>query len=100
MRLIPWVDVIERDPTTDDGHIIINSYPFPDVDMKYFYDMYIGSDCAKIGKSMPLFVLRDLFIGLDDITKDCYQTRLHFILNRWHPRNFVEVNFRNWRYKT
>ena len=100
MRLIPWVDVIERDPTTDDGHIITNSYPFPDVDMKYYHKL-IGSDYTRLKGSIPLETLRHLIDAMDDnITKDCYHTRLHFIMNRWHPRNFVEVNFRNWRYKT
>ena len=98
MRLIPWVDVLERDSNFDNAPKVINSYPFPDVNMEYYHKL-IGSDYTRLKGSMPLSTLRGWIDDMDDaILKECYHTRLHFILNRWHPKNFVKVNMKDWRY--
>jgi hypothetical protein len=98
MRIIPWVDVIERDTNFDNAPKIINSYPFPDVDMDYFNKL-IGDDYIRLRKHISLDTLRLLIDNMDDkIAKECYHTRLYFILNRWHPKNFIKVNMRDWKY--
>lgn len=98
MRLIPWVDVIERDTDFDIAPKTIQSYPFPDVNMEYYHKL-IGSDYTRLKGSMPLDTLRYLIDNMNDkIMIECYHTRLHFILNRWHPKNFVNVNIKDWRY--
>jgi hypothetical protein len=87
MRTIAWVDVIERDPESDDDSRVIQSYPFPDLDILGY-------------KWLTLNQLRNLIDEMEDeITKECYHTRLHFIMNRWHPKNFVSVELKNWKYK-
>ena len=86
MRTIAWVDVIERDPESDDDSRVIQSYPFPDVDILGY-------------KWLTLNQLRNLIEKIEDeITKECYHTRLHFIMTRWHPKNFVNVELKDWKY--
>ena len=86
MRKILWVDVIERDPESDDDSRVIQSYPFPDVDILGY-------------KWLTLNQLRNLIEKIEDeITKECYHTRLHFIMTRWHPKNFVNVELKDWKY--
>jgi len=80
--MIPWVDVIERDGMSTK---IIQSYPFPDMLTKY--------------TTIP-----ELVVGMTQIpdinTSKAYMTRLHFIMNRWHPRNFLVVTNKEWKYRT
>ena len=98
MRLIPWVDVLERDTNFDNAPTVKQSYPFPDVNMDYYHKL-IGSDYTRLKGSMPLNTLRGWIDDMDDeILKECYHTRLHFILNRWHPKNFIKVNMKDWKY--
>ncbi|CAB4222413.1 hypothetical protein UFOVP1655_97 [uncultured Caudovirales phage] len=98
MRLIPWVDVLERDTNFDNAPTVKQSYPFPDVNMAYYHKL-IGSDYTRLKGSMPLSTLRGWIDDMDDeILKECYHTRLHFILNRWHPKNFIKVNMKDWKY--
>ena len=86
MRKILWVDVIERDPESDDDSRVIQSYPFPDVDILGY-------------KWLTLNQLRNLIDEMEDeITKECYRTKLHFIMTRWHPKNFVNVELKDWKY--
>ena len=47
MRLIPWVDVLERDTNFDNAPTVKQSYPFPDVNMDYYHKL-IGSDYTKL----------------------------------------------------
>ena len=99
MRTIPWLDVIERDPEFDNAPNVIQSYPFPDVDMQYYHKL-IGSDYTRLKGNMPLNTLRYLIDNItDEILKECYHTRLYFILNRWHPKNFVKVTLKDWKYQ-
>jgi hypothetical protein len=88
MKKILWVDVVERDQETDNEEVIINSYPFPNVDISTI------TFCCSIQE------LRDLIDEMDDdIMKECYHTRLHFIMTRWHPKNFVNVELKDWKYE-
>ena len=88
MRKILWVDVVERDPESDNEEVITNSYPFPDVDISTI------TFCCSVQE------LRELIEKIEDeITKECYRTKLHFILTRWHPKNFINVQLKDWKYK-
>ena len=83
--MIPWVDVIEREPGTDNSEQVLLSYPFPDIDVSI----------------TTIAELKEAFTKMKDpIMKDCYETRLHFIMNSWHPRNFIKVSIKEWKYKT
>jgi hypothetical protein len=84
--LIPWIEVIERDVNTYHYYNVINSYPFPDVDI---------SEHTELSVAHLLNLIEEM---KDEITKECYKTRIHFILNRWHPKNFVFVEFKEWKY--
>jgi hypothetical protein len=87
MKTIAWVNVLERDLDTDDDSKVINSYPFPEVNIK-------GHWCLSIWQ------LKELIDKMEDeIMKECYHTRLHFIMNRWHPKNFINIEFKNWKYE-
>ena len=84
MRLIPWVDVLVRDVETDNGTKVIQSYPFPGINIT----------------NRTLSELREAFAKMKDpIMRECYETRLHFIMNRWHPDNFLQVKIKDWKYK-
>ena len=88
MRKILWVDVVERDPESDNEEVITNSYPFPDVDISTI------TFCCSVQE------LRELIEKIEDeITKECYRTKLHFIMTRWHPKNFINVQLKDWKYK-
>jgi hypothetical protein len=85
MRMIPWVDVIERKTGTDNDEQVVLSYPFPDINIT--------------NRTIP--ELKEAFTKMKDpIMRDCYETRLHFIMNSWHPRNFIKVSIKEWKYKT
>ena len=86
MRKIAWIDILERDSETDDATKVIQSYPFPDVNIEGI-------------QKLSLSELRNLIDVIDNkITKECYHTKIHFILNRWHPKNFVTIEIKNWKY--
>lgn len=88
MRKILWVDVVERDPKSDNEEVITNSYPFPDVDISTI------TFCCSVQE------LRELIEKIEDeIVKECYRTKLHFILTRWHPKNFINVQLKDWKYE-
>ena len=92
MRKILWVDVVERDPESDNEfcETVTNSYPFPDLDVSAI--SYCEWSSIK--------ELRELIEKLEDeITKECYRTKLHFILTRWHPKNFINVQLKDWKYE-
>jgi len=87
-RLIYWVEVIEREIGTIEGTTVINKYPFPEVEL-------IRS---------PIVSLQGLITLMgqisDPITRECNETRLHFIMNRWHVGKFIRVVTRDWKYLT
>lgn len=84
MVMIPWVDVLERDSDTDNEPKVILSYPFPGINIT----------------NRTLAELKEAFKKMaDPITQDCYETRLHFIMTRWHPGNFLEISIKDWKYK-
>lgn len=81
--LIPWVDVLERDIETDNESKVILSYPFPGI---YITNRTIAE-------------LKEALTKISDpITKECYETRLYFIMNRWHPKNFINISIKEWKY--
>jgi hypothetical protein len=87
MRQILWVDVVERDPETDNEEVVIQSYPFPDL------------DSSTITFCCSLRDLKHLIEEVDNyIIKECYRTKLHFIMHRWHPKNFLNVELKDWKY--
>ena len=87
MKQIAWVEVFERVPETDHEPRVIQSYPFPDVNIEGY-------------PWLSLKQLRQLIDEIEDeIMKECYHTRLHFIMNRWHPKNFVNVELKEWKYE-
>lgn len=87
MKRILWVDVVERDPETDNEEVITNSYPFPDL------------DSSTITFCCSLQELKDLIEDMpDEIMRECNKTRLHFIMRRWHPKNFLNVEMKEWKY--
>lgn len=89
MRDIIWVDVVERDPLTDTGEVVVQTYPFPDVTILKMHSLVSISD------------FKDWIEEIDDrIVKECYKTRLHFIMVRWHPKNFLNVELKPWKYNT
>lgn len=87
-KMIIWLDVIERKVGTDGESSVVQSYPFPDIVVLEPYQLNLVDFRREIDK-------------IDNyITRDCYHTRLHFILNRWHPNNFIKVVYKEWKYNT
>lgn len=85
MKNIIWVDVLERKPETDNDSQVVMSYPFPDINIT----------------NRTLLELKEAISKMKDpLSKDCYETRLFFIMNRWHPRNFLKISIKEWKYKT
>jgi hypothetical protein len=93
-RDIVWIDVIEREPGTLSRSRVIQSYPFPDL------PRVPNPNHPLIGYGGLLDVKRAIDNIEDDTTRLCNQTRLWFITNRWHPKNFLTVSIKNWRYNT
>jgi hypothetical protein len=84
MKQIPWVEVLVRDSNTDNESKVIQSYPFPGINIT----------------NRTLIELKEAFTKMKDpIMRECYETRLHFIMNRWHPTNFLTVSIKEWKYK-
>jgi hypothetical protein len=87
-RLIYWIEVIERKEGTIDDVNVINEYPFPEVEL-------IRSSIVSLQGLITLMGHIP-----DRITRECNETRLHFIMNRWHVGKFVRVVTRDWKYAT
>lgn len=87
-KTIIWIDVFERKAGTECDASVIQSYPFPDIDASMRYQLNLNDFRREVDK-------------IDDyITRECYHTRLHFILNVWHPTNFVKIVYKDWKYNT
>lgn len=84
-RIIYWIEVIEREPTTLDGVNVIQSYPFPDVLIEPF-----GFDLLKFEEQINLIE--------DDHLRMATSYRFHFIRNVWHPNHFFRLVLKNWKY--
>lgn len=83
-KTIPWVDVLVRDSETDNDFRVTHSYPFPSINIT----------------NRTLSELREAFKKMKDpIMQECYETRMHFIMTRWHPDNFLQVTIKEWKYK-
>ena len=83
---IPYVEVYEREGM---DRKIIQSYPFPDVDVFYLTDCWVQNIMSlKSG----ILMIKDINIRLSQ------ERRLSFILDIWHPKNFVDVNHKGWKY--
>lgn len=84
-RIIYWVEVIEREPNTLDGIKVIESYPFPDVPIEPF-----GFDLLNFEQQIDKIE--------DEYLRMATSYRFHFIRNVWHPRNFIRMTLKNWKY--
>ena len=82
--LIPYIDVLIRDIDTDNENKVTHSYPFPGINIT----------------NRTLHELKEAFKKMKDpIMRECYETRMHFIMTRWHPNNFLTVSIKEWKYK-
>jgi len=84
MKKILCIEILERDPDTDDVKVI-QTYPF---DLIPYEEGHINLPTFKIKVSM----IEDRF------ARTACENRLHFILTRWHPKNFVRVGTSKWKY--
>lgn len=84
-KQIYWVDIIERDPETLDGHRVIMSYPFPDVPFAPF-----GFDLALFKDQLDKIENRHQRLAS--------KTRFNFITERWHTTKFLKVVIKPWKY--
>lgn len=91
MRMIPWVEVIERYPGTFDAVKILESYPFPDVSDDFIADYWYTCTVDVLN--------RELNSIEDEQQRKSQLTRLSFILDIWHPKNFVRVIMKEWKYQ-
>ena len=89
--IIPWVEVIERESGTIDKVKVIESYPFPDVSEEFISDyMY---DCTVQLLKQELQNIKEYNLRISQLS------RLSFILDIWHPKNFVRISMKPWKYK-
>lgn len=89
MRLIPWIEILERESNSTDDIKVVESYPFPDIRVDVLPFVY-----------MPVSWLTEELSKLEDeIIRKSSLTRLSFILDIWHPKSFVRVTMKNWKYK-
>ena len=90
-RIIPWVEVYRRKKGTDDDYEVIQSYPFPDA---------VFDDANEFVCVVGLQTLRNWLNAIDDdLIRLCQLTRLSFIQDIWHPTDFIQVKFKDWKYK-
>lgn len=91
MSIIPFVEVIERKSGSIDEVTVLQSYPFPDVSSRFvFENMY---DCTIQLLRYELENIKDCNLRLAQLR------RLSFILDIWHPNNFVRIEMKRWKYK-
>lgn len=85
MKQIYWVEVLERTRGSLDEKNVIQSYPFPDVEIEPF------------GFDMELFENQINKIT-DPMTRLSTHRRFEFIRDIWHPTNFIRVVIKPWKY--
>ena len=91
MAEIPWVEVYRRKSGTDDDYEVIQSYPFPDA---------VFGNTNQYLHLVSISVLRNWLEDIeDDLMRLCQLTRLSFIQDIWHPTDFMQVRFKDWKYK-
>lgn len=84
-RMIYWIEVIERLEGSVDDIKVIQSYPFPDVEFAPFgFDLELFEDQIKK--------------IVDPNTQKATLNRYHFIKDIWHPKNFIRIAIKNWKY--
>ena len=83
---IYWIEVIRRKTNTINDIEVLESYPFPDVPFEPF-----GFDLLKFKEQIDLIE--------DPITRLANSTRFDFIINMWHPNQFIRVTRNKWKYK-
>lgn len=84
MKKIHCLEILERDPDTDEVKVI-QTYPF---DLVEYEEGHINIATFKVKVSKIE----------DRLSRMATENRVHFILNRWHPKNFVRVGTTNWKY--
>ncbi len=84
-KQIYWVEVLERIPGTLDGKQVLKEYPFP------------GVPFAPFGFDLELF--REQIGKIEEVNQRmATQTRFDFIVDRWHPKNFIRLVIKPWKY--
>jgi hypothetical protein len=86
MRHIYWIEVIERVPGTLDSKKVIQSYPFPDVQIDPF-----GFDLLNFKSQIELIEDKSL--------RESTARRYSFITDIWHPTHFFQVVLKPWKYE-
>lgn len=88
MRKIPWLEIIERVEGSTEDIKVVASYPFPDIDVNIMEFVYL-----------PVSFLEEHLTEIDDeLLRKTQLTRLHFILNVWHPKQFCRMTMGDWKY--
>jgi hypothetical protein len=81
-RTIPYVEVLERDGNKT---VVAHSYAFPD----------FSEEVDTLEK------LKDIIDNHDDyIVRATQGTRLYNVISVWHPKNFIRVALKHWKYDT
>lgn len=95
MKQIPYIDVMVRDHTSFNNPKVIQSYPFPDVDWDVDYYTWIVTK----NPNDALFEFHKSIQEIaDPMTRLATLTRFKFILEVWHPNNFVKISLKPWKY--
>lgn len=92
-KLIPWIDVIQRKQGTDYEREVIGTYPFPDAVFNDI-DFFIFQN-----EDVEIQQLREWINKIEDrTTRESTMRRLEFIRDIWHPNNWLEITFKEWKY--
>lgn len=89
-KLIPWVEVLIRKENSYSDYKVIQSYPFPDAIFGDAVDFIAFTDLSTLKGWLDL--IEDKQLKLSQIR------RLGFITDIWHPTNFMQVRFKEWKY--
>ncbi len=90
-KLIPWIDVIQRKRGTDYEREVIETYPFPDVMITDFE--------LENFRSISITTFKNRIDNIKDrTTRESTMRRFEFIRDIWHPNNWLEITFKEWKY--